>query len=280
MARQRPRYSLIFMVLAMGILLALSGCVTTPKPGGAGGHTVTGAAGGETAEGQSGELERCPQPLGTASVFEDRNQSWWRYYSTRYSHLGSTIPIIRTMIQQSNCFVLVERGRSMDALADERRLMQSGELREGSDFGKGQMVAADYTISPSIQFSEQGTGGVGAFAGGLLRRVAPGAGSAVAGAAGGLRSNEAATTLLLVDNRSSLQLAAAVGNARNWDFGLGGGIFSSLSGGAAGYSNTPEGKVITAAFVDSYNQMVRALRAYRAQDVEGGMGMGGTLPIN
>ncbi|WP_255412083.1 CsgG/HfaB family protein [Desulfonatronum sp. SC1] len=184
------------------------------------------------------------------------------------------------MVQQSNCFVLVERGRAMDAMADERQLMQSGELRGGSNFGKGQMVAADYTISPSIQFSEKGTGGVDAFTGGLLRRVVPGAGSAVVGAAGSLRSNEAATTLLLVDNRSGLQLAAAVGNARNWDFGLGGGIFSGLSGGAAGFSNTPEGKVITASFVDSYNQMVRALRNYRAQDVEGGMGTGGGLQVN
>ncbi len=274
------RTGLVLALLMTLFLLSTAGCVTTPKPGGASGHTVTGAAGGETAEGQSGEMERCAQPLGTASVFEDRNQPWWHYYSSRYSHLGSTIPVIRTMIQQSNCFVLVERGRSMDALADERRLMESGELRGGSNFGKGQMVAADYTISPSIQFSEKGTSGVSAFTGGLLRRVAPGAGSAVAGAAGSLRSNEAATTLLLVDNRSSVQLAAAVGNARNWDFGLGGGIFSGLSGGAAGYSNTPEGKVITAAFVDSYNKMVRALRAYRAQDVEGGMGKGGSLKVN
>lgn len=280
MVHQFSRYNLLFMALAIGILVITAGCVTTPTPGGAGGHTVTGAAGGETAEGQSGELERCSEPLGTASVFEDRNQSWWRYYSSRYSHLGSTIPVIRTMIQQSNCFVLVERGRSMDALADERQLMQSGELREGSNFGKGQMVAADYTISPSIQFSEKGTGGVGGFTGGLLRRVVPGAGGALVGAAGGLRSNEAATTLLLVDNRSSLQLASSVGNARNWDFGLGGGIFSGLSGGAAGFSNTPEGKVITAAFVDSYNKMVRALRSYKAQDVEGGMGTGGGLQVN
>jgi hypothetical protein len=274
------RSSMVLALLMTLFLLSTTGCVTTPKPGGASGHTVTGAAGGETAEGQSGELERCAQSLGTASVFEDRNQPWWHYYSSRYSHLGSTIPVIRTMIQQSNCFVLVERGRSMDALADERRLMESGELRDGSNFGKGQMVAADYTISPSIQFSEKGTGGVSAFTGGLLSRVVPGAGSAVAGAAGSLRSNEAATTLLLVDNRSSVQLAAAVGNAQNWDFGLGGGIFSSLSGGAAGFSNTPEGKVITAAFVDSYNKMVRALRAYRAQDVEGGMGTGGKLQVN
>ena len=36
---------------------------------------------------------------------------------------------------------------------------------------------------------------------------------------------------------------------------------------------------ITAAFADSYNQMVRALRNYRAQTVEGGLGKGGRLGV-
>ncbi len=263
-----------YLALILFLVLVTAGCVTTPKPGGAGGHTVTGAAAGEAAEGESGQFERCDVPLGTASVFEDKNEPWWHYYWSRYPHLGSTIPVIRTMIQQSNCFVLVERGRSMDAVQEERRLMESGELREGSNYGKGQMVAADYTISPSIQFSEKGTGGLGAFAGGLL-------GSVVGGIAGGLKSNEAATSLLLVDNRSSVQVSAATGNAKNWDFGIGGGIFTgSAAAGLGGYTSTPEGKVIVAAFVDSYNNMVRALRNYKAQDVEGGMGKGGKLKVN
>lgn len=238
------------------------------------GHAVTGAAAGETAEGASGELERCDVPLGTASVFEDKNEQWWHYYFARYPDLGSTIPVIRTMVQQSNCFVLVERGRSMDAVMEERKLMDRGELREGSDYGKGQMVAADYTISPSIQFSEKGTGGIGAVAGTLF-------GSVAGGIVGGLKSNEAATTLLLVDNRSSVQVSAAVGNAKNWDFALGGGIFGGSAGaGIGGYTSTPEGKVIVAAFVDSYNNMVRALRDYKAQDVGGGLGKGGKLKVN
>ncbi len=252
----------------------LSACITTPKLGGGSDHAVTGAAAGEAAQGESGALERCDAPLGTASVFEDKNEPWWHYYWSRYSHLGSTIPVIRTMVQQSNCFVLVERGRSMDAVKEERELMQSGELRAGSNYGKGQMVAADYTISPSIQFSEKGTGGIGAVAGALF-------GSVAGGLAGGLKSNEAATTLLLVDNRSSVQVAASVGNAKNWDFGVGGGIFTgSAAAGLGGFTDTPEGKVIVSAFVDSYNHMVRALRNYKAQDVEGGMGKGGKLKVN
>jgi hypothetical protein len=50
------------------------------------------------------------------------------------------------------------------------------------------------------------------------------------------------------------------------------GLFGGgAGGGAGGFTNTPEGKVITAAFIDSFNQMVRALRNYRAQTVEGGL---------
>jgi hypothetical protein len=52
-----------------------------------------------------------------------------------------------------------------------------------------------------------------------------------------------------------------------------------LAGGAGGFSKTPEGKVLTAAFADSYNQMVRALRNYQAQTVEGGLGTGGSLGV-
>ena len=42
---------------------------------------------------------------------------------------------------------------------------------------------------------------------------------------------------------------------------------------------SPEGKIIIAAFVDSYNQLVKAVRNYKAQTVKGGLGTGGTLGV-
>jgi hypothetical protein len=103
--------------------------------------------------------------------------------------------------------------------------------------------------------------------------------------AAGARSNEASTTLLLVDNRSTVQLGASQGSAKNWDIGGLGGLagFGGAGFGAgalAGYSNTPEGKILTAAFMDAYNNMVRSLREYRAQSVNGGLGAGGTLGVS
>ncbi len=255
--------------------LTLAGCMATAPTmgGGQGGGTVTGAAGGGSAMNANNGMERCSEPLGTVSVFEDQSLPWWSIYRRYAPQLGSTTPVIRLMIQQSGCFVVVERGAAMRAMKRERNLMQSGEMRQGSNFGGGQMVAADYTLNPSVQFSQKGTGGIGAIAGALLGPVA----TAVAGS---MKQNEAATTLLLVDNRSGVQVSAAVGNARNFDIGIGGGFFGGGGfSGAGAFTNTPEGKIITASFADSFNQMVRALRNYQAQEVRGGLGKGGHLQI-
>ena len=261
--------------VALLCAIALSGCVSTMPTlgGGQGGGTVTGSTGGQSSQNKNTQLESCTEPLGTISVFEDRSLPWWSMYQRVAPTLGSTVPVIRLMVQQSGCFVVVERGAAMDAINAERRLMESGESRSGSNFGKGQIVAADYTLKPSIQFSQKGTGGLGAVAGGLFGGI----GSLVAG---GLKSNEAATTLLLIDNRSGVQISAAVGNAKNYDLALGGGFLGGAAGiGAGGFSNTPEGKIITASFADSFNQMVKALRNYKAQQVKGGLGKGGKLKV-
>ncbi|MBT1451179.1 hypothetical protein KJ365_09835 [Glaciecola sp. XM2] len=260
--------------IALATSLLITGCMsTTPSLGGSSGNTVTGGAAGANTENANNSLEQCDAPLGTLALFEDRSLPWWGDYRNRYPNLGSTEPVIRTMIQQSNCFVVVERGAAMNAMNRERELMQSGQLRSGSNIGGGQMVTADYTVSPSIQFSAKGTGGLKGVAGGLFGSI----GSVIGG---GLSKNEAATTLLLVDNRSGVQVSSAVGSAGNYDFDIFGGFFAGIAGGAKGFSNSPEGKIITAAFADSYNQMVMALRNYKPQQVQGGLGMGGQLTVD
>lgn len=235
----------------------------------------TGAAGGAHAENPNPELEYCSDTLGTLAVYENQSDAWWHDYYSRYPELGSTVPVLRLMVQQSNCFVVVERGKALRNVMGERELADSGELREGSDFGKGKIVAADYTMSPSILFAKD-TGGLGGAIGGLLGKR----NKTLGALAGGLKRKQAETTLLLVDNRSSVQVAAATGKAQKFDFKAGlGGLSSSAAGAVGGFTDTPEGKIIVAAFADSYNKMVRALRNYRAQEVEGGLGKGGKLKI-
>ena len=53
-----------------------------------------------------------------------------------------------------------------------------------------------------------------------------------------------------------------------------------LGGAVGGYSQTPEGQAVVAAFTDAFNNLVVAARNYEAQDVEGGLGTGGQLQVN
>jgi len=166
----------------------------------------------------------------------------------------------------------VERGRAMSAMNTERQLMQAGQLQGGSNIGGGQMVAADYTLSPSVLFAEKTQGGK-AIAGALFGTL----GSIVGG---GFSKNEASTSLLLVDNRSGVQVSSSTGSAANHDFSLFGGMLAGgAAGGGGGFANTPEGKMLVTAFADSFNQMVQALKVYKAQEVEGGLGKGGRLTV-
>jgi hypothetical protein len=258
--------------------MALAGCVSTaPKVGSSEAKTVaTGSAGGATAQGENSQLEKCASPLGTLAVVEDQAQDWYRIL-TQQRGLTSTVPVLRMMVQQSNCFVVVERGRAMNNMQQERALQGSGELRGGSNFGKGQMVSADYSMSPEIVFSARGTSGAGGGLVGISR------GLGVLGAvAGGMRTNEASTMLVLVDNRSGVQVGAAEGSSSNTDFNIGVALFGGSAGGVGGgYTNTPQGKVIVASFMDSYNQLVKAVRNYKAQAVPGqGLGTGGKLNVD
>jgi len=265
--RLRPAW-LVLAVAAM-----LPGCLATAPSMGGGNTTVTGAAGGGTAAGNKSSLERCDESLGTLAMEEDVNAPW--YAQLRGYQLGSTIPVLRLMIQQSNCFVIVERGAGLAAMQRERQLIRGDEGRAGSNMGGGQMVAADYLMRPSIQFSGKTGGGGGGLAG-----LLPGALGTIGAVAGSVGVNEASTTLLLVDIRSGVQISAAEGSGKNFDFGFFGSAFTGgLAGAGGGYSNTPRGKVVVAAFADSYNQMVKALRNYKAQTVRGGLGTGGRLGV-
>jgi hypothetical protein len=261
-------------LIAVAIVLStLVGCATGVTVGDRSARgPVTGAAGGANSVGASAQLERCETPIGTLAVVEDTQQDWYQLLTTQYQ-LPSTVPLLRLMIQQSNCFVVVDRGRGLDAMQTERDLRDSGELRAGSNYGGGQMVAADYTLTPSIQFAQQtGGGAVGA----LVGMVSPIGGLI----AGGRRKIEAATTLIMVDGRSGVQVAIAEGVASKKDFSfgaIGGGSGGGLGVGA--WQSTPHGKVIAGAFMDSFNQLVQATRSYSAQRTQNALGTGGALTV-
>ena len=73
-----------------------------------------GSAAGANAQGAGANLEYCDEPMGTIAVVEEQEGDWYRYLTSDL-RLPSTIPLIRMMIQQSNCFVIVERGAACRA---------------------------------------------------------------------------------------------------------------------------------------------------------------------
>jgi len=238
------------LLLAAGVCLLMSNPAFAQRKG----TQPGGSAAGSNSQGASSTLEHCDEPMGTVGVVEDQGGDWYRYLTSDL-RLPSTIPLLRMMIQQSNCFVVVERGRAMQNMMQERALQDSGEMREGSNFGKGQMVAADYSLNPSINFSQSDAGGIG----GML------------GAFGGRKLGVLS---------SVVEIATAQGQGRKTDFGGGiAGWGGSGFGALGGYTNTPEGKVIALAFADAYNNMVRSLRNYQPQEVQGGLGKGGKLKV-
>lgn len=259
-------------IVSVCMVSMLFGCAQMDIGNTAAKTEATGSAGGANNQGANGKLEHCDTTLGTITVVEDTAAPW--YVALSQHQLGSTTPVLKLMIQQSGCFVVVDRGRAMNNMMQERTLNQSGELRNSSNFGKSQMVSADFSLTPSITFSNNNAGGGGlAMLGGFLGPV----GSIIGGS---LNAKEASTMLTLDDNRSGVQLAAAEGSAKNWDFGGMGGLLGAGFGAiGGGYSNTAEGKVVVAAFMDSFNGVVKAVRNYKAQTVKGGLGTGGHLAV-
>lgn len=247
---------IIRLSVAGGLLVALAACSSTDL--GSGGSMVQGSAGtAGNAEGQELAIRTCDEPLGTMALVERQDTSALAQYG-----LESPVPMLRLMAAQSGCFAVVERGQALSRMQQERDLASSGMLQGGSNVGGGQMVAADYLLTPFVTFSEDNAGGIGGALGGLLGSSL---GNTIAGLAGGVQFQEAQTFLTLVEQRSGIQAASAEGSAKSTDV-LGGAFAASGLGGLGGlggYSNTNEGKVVAAAFLDAFNGLVDQVRAQR-----------------
>ena len=177
----------------------------------------------------------------------------------------SALPLVRVMMQQSGCFRIGDRHSGLNATVKEQDLKESGVLRQDdTTVKKGRGIVAQYTLVPSLTFSEQDAGRQ---IGGILAQI-PGL-NVIAGAAENVKLKEAQVVLLLTDNETTEQLSAATGAARSTDLGIGGLVIGKAGGaGGLGWSNTNEAKVISAAFLDAHNHLVDEVQnVYRSQGV-------------
>src|SRR5262249_10488112 len=142
------------VLLGLGAASAASSAGPIGYQQGHGGTLVDGAAGPGSATGHSG-IQGCEKPFAPVTGAEPQS-----YVMQAVSRRGLQSPtsLIRLMVQQSNCFIVVDRGMGMQNLRQERDLAASGELREGANLGGGQMVPADYVLTPTVVFSEDDAG--------------------------------------------------------------------------------------------------------------------------
>ena len=208
---------------------------------------------------KTAQIPTCAQPLGAISVIEPEGVNWWSG-----QQLASPAALIKMYVQRSRCFTLVDRGRGMAAMQAERDLAAGGDLRRGSNIGRGQVRAADYVLVPDLisQNSNAGGNAVGAVLGGLLGSRNANLGRLAGGI--DLRRKTADVLLTVTDVRSSEQVAMAEGHATKTDLGWGGsGSFWGGSAwgaaGASGYSNTEIGQVLALAYLQAYTDLVAEL---------------------
>ena len=197
----------------------------------------------------------CDKKIGTLAIVEPTNR-WWVQYN-----LESPEALIKVFVSQSKCFTLVDRGKGLAAAEAERALASSGEVRGGSNIGKGQMKAADYVLVPDIVNQNSNSGGnkFGGLLGGRLGGIA---GAVVGGVS--LKSKTADVVLTITDVRSTEQVAMQQGHAKKTDIGWGGGgggYFGAFAAaGASSYANTEIGQVVAVAYVDAYTKLVNEVK--------------------
>jgi curli biogenesis system outer membrane secretion channel CsgG len=206
---------------------------------------------------QMAQIPQCARPLGTISVIEPEDSTnWWT---------GQQLPapsrLIKVFVSKSRCFTLVDRGAGMAAAQSERALAADGDLRRGSNIGKGQVKAADYVLVPDLIGANSNAGGNAV--GGLLGGLVGGRAGAVLGGLN-FKRKTADVVLTVTDVRSSEQVAVAEGSAKKTDIGFGasGALFGGSGLGAAGvggYANTEIGQVITLAYLQAYNNIIEQL---------------------
>lgn len=204
------------------------------------------------------QLPHCSSRIGTVAVNEPQSGNpWWTSMN-----LESPAALIKVYVAQSGCFTLVDRGKGLQAAEQERALAGEGEMRVGSNIGKGQMKTADYVLVPDIASSNGNAGrtNIGGILGGLIGH---GIGAAIGGVS--LSKKSADVVLTLTDVRSTEQVALEQGHSDKTDIGWAGGggagFFGGFAaGGASSYANTEIGKVIAMAYLDAYSKMVAELQ--------------------
>jgi len=202
------------------------------------------------------QVPRCTRKLGTLSITNGDDPRGWNQYN-----LAPPAKLLRSIVQKSGCFNLVDRAAGLNAAQAERDIGASLGMQRGSNVGQGQIKAADYVLVAEVQAADGDAGGsaLAGLAGGLI-------GGRAGALVGGIKTRklEANTVLSLTNVRTTETVAVTEGysvkNDIGWGAGAGGGGWSGFGGAVGGgYEDTETGRIVTIAFIDAYSKMVSEL---------------------
>lgn len=202
------------------------------------------------------EIPRCARKLGTLSITNGDDPRGWNQYN-----LAPPAKLLRSIVQKSGCFNLVDRGAGLNAAVAERDIGAGLGLQRGSNVGQGQVKAADYVLVAEVQAADGNSGGsaLAGIAGGLI-------GGTAGALVGGIKTRklEANTVLSLTNVRTTETVSVtdgyAVKNDIGWGVGGGAGGWGGFGGAVGGgYEDTDTGRIVTLAFVQAYSKMVNEL---------------------
>ena len=212
------------------------------------------------AEEKQAQIPTCTRRLGALAVRQPQNK-WWEGLG-----LESPEAVIKILVQQSNCFTLVDRGAGFELAQQERALAAGGQLQGGANIGGGQIRAADYILVPDIVTKNAGGSGlnVGGLVGGFLGGFAGAIASSIS-----INSSTADVTLAMTNVRTTEQEAMTQGHGSKTDVGFGvsgGGFWGGFAGaGVSSYQKTAIGQVVVLAYIDAYTKLVTQMGGLSAQ---------------
>lgn len=245
---KKPTY---LKYLTLGLFFSLAACQTDTTGFGSRGSDNT-----SNTKTQAGELVRCTAPLGRVRISEGRAPST----DQNGARLPPTSVLMRAMVQESNCFIFVEAtasegGNSARVTTEysRGRKAQSGAIENGANSS-----AADYELLPEYQFKSESprSSGIGRVVSGLLggNRYS----SAVGTLGDSVQNREVVAQMSLTDVRTRATVAVTDSHASRTDVD---NLHSGLGLGGSGYSETPQGKVVSLALMDAFNKIVVSLRS-------------------
>lgn len=200
----------------------------------------------------SSGTHKCLEPVGSVNIV-DPEQAYW------VNNLPSPTRILSKVIDDSQCFTIVDRGIGFSALQRERELASAGGLNNSQSIIQSKIRGADYILVPGIVIENANAGGNGINLAGSAHDLTGNSGKGSLNYQSKMKKAEVILTLM--DVRSSEQVLSIIGEAKisdkQYSFLLTGKTSQAQgSGGISGWGNTGMDEVLRNAYEDAYKRMI------------------------